>query len=66
MAELVRTVKAEGLEACATLGMLSDGHAEILRDAGVVGLGGAVFPSHAKLSAAKSRIDAHERETGRR
>ena len=25
---------------------------EILRDAGVVGLGGAVFPSHAKLSAA--------------
>jgi electron transport complex protein RnfC len=27
---------------------------EILRDAGVVGLGGAVFPSHAKLSAAKS------------
>jgi len=27
---------------------------EILRDAGVVGLGGAVFPSHAKLAAAKS------------
>ncbi len=27
---------------------------ELLRDAGVVGLGGAVFPSHAKLSAAKS------------
>ncbi len=27
---------------------------EILRDAGVVGLGGAVFPSHAKLSAAKA------------
>ena len=27
---------------------------EILRDAGVVGLGGAVFPSHAKLSAARS------------
>ncbi|WP_319239692.1 electron transport complex subunit RsxC [uncultured Propionivibrio sp.] len=27
---------------------------EHLRDAGVVGLGGAVFPSHAKLSAAKS------------
>lgn len=27
---------------------------EILRDAGVVGLGGAVFPSHAKLTAAKS------------
>ena len=27
---------------------------EILRDAGVVGLGGAVFPSHAKLTAARS------------
>ena len=27
---------------------------ELLRDSGVVGLGGAVFPSHAKLSAAKS------------
>ena len=27
---------------------------EILRDAGVVGLGGAVFPSHAKLSASKT------------
>lgn len=27
---------------------------EILRDSGVVGLGGAVFPSHAKLAAAKS------------
>ena len=27
---------------------------EILRDAGVVGLGGAVFPSHAKLTAAKA------------
>jgi len=27
---------------------------EVLRDAGVVGLGGAVFPSHAKLTAAKS------------
>ena len=27
---------------------------EILRDAGVVGLGGAVFPSHAKLSAARN------------
>lgn len=27
---------------------------ELLRDAGVVGLGGAVFPSHAKLTAAKS------------
>ena len=27
---------------------------EILRDAGVVGLGGAVFPSHAKLTASKT------------
>ena len=27
---------------------------ELLRDSGVVGLGGAVFPSHAKLTAAKS------------
>ena len=27
---------------------------EILRDSGVVGLGGAVFPSHAKLTAARS------------
>ena len=27
---------------------------EMLRDAGVVGLGGAVFPSHAKLTAAKT------------
>ncbi|MBN9423434.1 MAG: electron transport complex subunit RsxC [Candidatus Accumulibacter sp. 66-26] len=27
---------------------------EMLRDAGVVGLGGAVFPSHAKLSASKT------------
>ena len=27
---------------------------ELLRDAGVVGLGGAVFPSHAKLTVAKS------------
>jgi len=27
---------------------------ELLRDAGVVGLGGAVFPSHAKLTAAKN------------
>jgi len=31
-----------------------EGVRECLRDAGVVGLGGAVFPSHAKLSAAKS------------
>lgn len=35
VAELVKTVKATGLEACATLGMLSDGHAEALRDAGL-------------------------------
>ena len=35
MAELVKTVKATGLEACATLGMLADGHAETLRDAGL-------------------------------
>ncbi len=35
VAELVRAVKAEGLEACATLGMLDDGHAETLRDAGL-------------------------------
>ncbi|WP_428289469.1 biotin synthase BioB [Hydrogenophaga sp.] len=35
VAELVRTVKEAGLEACATLGMLSDGHAETLRDAGL-------------------------------
>ncbi|MBV1732943.1 MAG: biotin synthase BioB [Hydrogenophaga sp.] len=35
VAELVRAVKAEGLEACATLGMLNDGHAETLRDAGL-------------------------------
>ena len=35
VAELVKVVKATGLEACATLGMLSDGHAETLRDAGL-------------------------------
>ncbi|MBX3609790.1 MAG: biotin synthase BioB [Hydrogenophaga sp.] len=35
VAELVRVVKAEGLEACATLGMLDEGHAEQLRDAGL-------------------------------
>ena len=35
VAELVRTVKALGLETCATLGMLQDGHAETLRDAGL-------------------------------
>ena len=32
---LIRAVKSEGLEACCTLGMLDDGHAEILRDAGL-------------------------------
>jgi biotin synthase len=35
VAELVKAVKATGLEACATLGMLNDGHAETLRDAGL-------------------------------
>ena len=35
VAELVKAVKDTGLEACATLGMLADGHAEILRDAGL-------------------------------
>lgn len=33
--ELVKTVKATGLEACATLGMLSDGQAQALRAAGL-------------------------------
>ncbi|MDP3230199.1 MAG: biotin synthase BioB [Acidovorax sp.] len=35
VAELVRTVKSLGLEACATLGMLGEGHAEALQDAGL-------------------------------
>ncbi|MCA3237498.1 MAG: biotin synthase BioB [Curvibacter sp.] len=35
VAELVRGVKALGMETCATLGMLEDGHAEQLRDAGL-------------------------------
>ena len=35
VAELVGTVKSLGLETCATLGMLEDGHAETLRDAGL-------------------------------
>jgi biotin synthase len=35
VAELVRAVKSIGLETCATLGMLDDGHAEALRDAGL-------------------------------
>jgi biotin synthase len=35
IADLVATVKSLGLETCATLGMLEDGHAETLRDAGL-------------------------------
>ncbi|TMH07642.1 MAG: biotin synthase BioB [Betaproteobacteria bacterium] len=35
VAELVGAVKSLGLETCATLGMLGDGHAEALRDAGL-------------------------------
>jgi biotin synthase len=35
VAELVKAVKGTGLEACCTLGMLADGHAEVLRDAGL-------------------------------
>ena len=35
VAELVRAVKAEGLEACCTLGMLSDGQAQALKSAGL-------------------------------
>ncbi len=35
VAELVRGVKDLGMETCATLGMLNDGHAEQLRDAGL-------------------------------
>jgi biotin synthase len=35
VAELVRSVKALGLETCATLGMLEDGHAETLQGAGL-------------------------------
>ena len=35
VAELVRVVKALGLETCATLGMLDDGHAQTLRSAGL-------------------------------
>jgi biotin synthase len=35
VAELVSAVKALGMETCATLGMLEDGHAESLRDAGL-------------------------------
>ncbi|MCX7278321.1 MAG: biotin synthase BioB [Burkholderiales bacterium] len=35
VAELVKAVKALGMETCATLGMLEDGHATQLRDAGL-------------------------------
>lgn len=35
VAELVSAVKSLGLETCATLGMLGEGHAETLRDAGL-------------------------------
>jgi biotin synthase len=35
VAELVRAVKAEGLETCCTLGMLKDGQAEALKEAGL-------------------------------
>ena len=35
VAELVRGVKALGLETCATLGMLEDGHAQTLQSAGL-------------------------------
>jgi biotin synthase len=35
VAQLVKAVKEVGLEACCTLGMLADGHAEQLRDAGL-------------------------------
>jgi biotin synthase len=35
VAELVKSVKALGLEACATLGMLTPSHANTLRDAGL-------------------------------
>ncbi|MFN6992659.1 MAG: biotin synthase BioB [Aquincola tertiaricarbonis] len=35
VAELVRVVKAEGLEACCTLGMLTDTQAHALKDAGL-------------------------------
>ncbi|MBU0589399.1 MAG: biotin synthase BioB [Gammaproteobacteria bacterium] len=35
VAELVNAVKGLGMETCATLGMLGEGHAETLRDAGL-------------------------------
>ncbi len=35
VADMIRAVKAEGLETCVTLGMLRDGQAETLREAGL-------------------------------
>lgn len=35
VAELIRTVKSLGLESCATLGMLEEGHAQTLQSAGL-------------------------------
>lgn len=35
VAEMISAVKAEGLETCATLGMLEEGQAEVLRQAGL-------------------------------
>ncbi|MGH8113865.1 MAG: biotin synthase BioB [Rhodanobacteraceae bacterium] len=35
VAEIVREVKSLGMETCATLGLLGDGHAQALRDAGL-------------------------------
>ena len=35
VAELIKTVKNTGMEACCTLGMLADGQVEVLRDAGL-------------------------------
>lgn len=35
VAEMVRVVKAAGLQACATLGMLAEGQVDVLRDAGL-------------------------------
>lgn len=35
VAEMISAVKAEGLETCVTLGMLEDGQAEVLKDAGL-------------------------------
>ncbi|HET7591497.1 MAG TPA: biotin synthase BioB [Rhodanobacteraceae bacterium] len=35
VAEIIREVKALGMEACATLGLLGEGHAQALKDAGL-------------------------------